>query len=131
MIDGNVYANGSGTAVSTTVGSFPTHSAFGAAMGSSPVSIGGIEARGKTGNSWVNTDGSAHRSPDREVTARRCLCPPTRKINQVRARGHPSLRILAGRRLAPARSEPEAPRRVGADGRSVACELRHSERAVH
>jgi hypothetical protein len=58
VIDGNVYANGGRAAVATALGDFFTHSAFGAAMASSPVSIAGIEARGKTGNSWVNSDGS-------------------------------------------------------------------------
>ncbi len=57
VIDGNVYANGSGTVVSTTAGRFSTHTAFGAAMNAA-VSIGGIEARGKTGNGWVTADGS-------------------------------------------------------------------------
>jgi hypothetical protein len=81
VIDGNVYANGSGTAVSTTVGKFATHSTFGTAMASSPVSIGGIEARGKTGNSWVNGDGSrtsALSAKNSEAVA----VPTNAKINQ-------------------------------------------------
>lgn len=56
-IDGNVYANGSGTVVSTTRGKHSSHSAFGSAMGATPVSIAGVEKAGKTGNKWVNADG--------------------------------------------------------------------------
>jgi hypothetical protein len=81
VIDGNVYANGTATAVSTTLGKHTTHSVFGAAMASSPVSIAGIEARGKTGNSWVNPDGSrtsALSGKNSEAVA----VPTNAKINQ-------------------------------------------------
>jgi hypothetical protein len=50
-------------------------------MASSPVSIAGIEARGKTGNSWVNPDGSrtsALSGKNSEAVA----VPTNAKINQ-------------------------------------------------
>lgn len=85
VVDGNVYANGSGAAIATGLGSFTTHAAFGAAMASSPVSLPGVEARGKTGNGWVNADGS----PTASLAARHgeaVAVPANARINQyVRA----------------------------------------------
>lgn len=60
FIDGNVYANGSGSIirVSSPAANYTTVAAFTTAMASSPVSIAGIDANGRQGNSWVNADGS-------------------------------------------------------------------------
>jgi hypothetical protein len=58
VIDGNVYANGTGGVVTMTGATYTSHSAFGTAMAGSPVLIPGIDTRGKTGNSWVNADGT-------------------------------------------------------------------------
>ena len=58
VVNGNVYANGSGRVAVTGGTGYTTHSAFGSALAGSPVSLSGSEAAGKTGNSWVNADGS-------------------------------------------------------------------------
>lgn len=60
VINGNVYANGSGTLirVSKPAVNYTSLSAWTAAMAASPVSIAGIDANSKAGNSWVNSDGS-------------------------------------------------------------------------
>jgi hypothetical protein len=58
VIDGNVYANGTGVAVNAGGVGYLSHSAFGTGMAGSPVLIPGIDARGKTGNTWVNPDGT-------------------------------------------------------------------------
>jgi hypothetical protein len=57
-MDGNVYANGTNRIIDTAIGSYLNHTAFATAMAAAPVSIAGFEAAGKTGNSFVNTDGS-------------------------------------------------------------------------
>lgn len=56
--DGNVYANGSGSIIDTSVGAYTQLSTFTSAMAGAPVSIPGLETNGKFGNSLVNTDGS-------------------------------------------------------------------------
>jgi hypothetical protein len=58
QIDGNVYANGTGKIIATTLGSYATPSAFATAMAIAPVNISGFEARGLSGNSYINGDGS-------------------------------------------------------------------------
>lgn len=60
FIDGNVYANGSSSLVrvSTPAAAYSTLSAWTSAMAGSPVGIPGIDANSKSGNSWVNTNGS-------------------------------------------------------------------------
>jgi len=76
-MDGNVYANGSGSVVRTAIGSYSTISAFTAAMAGSPVNIAGIDATSKFGNTWVNANGTpTHGAP-------RSLC---------RSRGDPGRR---------------------------------------
>lgn len=58
IIDGNVYANGSGTLIHTSLGAFTSPSAFTAAMAAAPVSLSGLDANVKAGNVWVNSDGT-------------------------------------------------------------------------
>ncbi len=55
IINGNVYANGTGNIINTAVGKFTTTSAFSAAMAKAPVSISGFEAAGLYGNTYVST----------------------------------------------------------------------------
>jgi nitrous oxidase accessory protein NosD len=57
-IDGNVYANGAGAIINTTNAAYYNVQTFGSAMAAAPVSIAGIESNGKTGNSFVNVDGT-------------------------------------------------------------------------
>lgn len=60
LVNGNIYANGSGNiiAINEPQGRYTTTSAFVAAMAGTPVGIAGFETAGKYGNSYVNTDGS-------------------------------------------------------------------------
>ena len=58
QMNSNVYANGTGQIISTSIGRYTTISAFGTAMAGSPVYITGLESIGRYGNSWVNSDGS-------------------------------------------------------------------------
>jgi len=59
IIDGNVYANGSGTLIGTKqLGNFSSLSSFAAAMAGAPVNISGFEAHGLAGNSYVDTSGN-------------------------------------------------------------------------
>lgn len=60
VIDGNVYANGTGNLVRVSLPSlnYTSLSAWTAAMAASPVGIPGIDANSKYGNTWVNGDGS-------------------------------------------------------------------------
>ncbi len=54
IINGNVYANGSGTIIhASSYGNFSTVGAFSAAMAGGPVGIGGFEAAGRSGSSYV------------------------------------------------------------------------------
>lgn len=57
-MNGNVYANGTGSIINTNIGNYTTTNAFATAMAGSPVSISGFEAAGRYGNTYVNTDGS-------------------------------------------------------------------------
>lgn len=56
-IDGNVYANGAGTVISTT-SKYATVAAFGTAMAGAPVNLAGFEAAGRNGDAWVTPNGS-------------------------------------------------------------------------
>lgn len=58
-MNNNVYANGTGKIINTSIGTYSTVSSFMNAMAVSPVNISGLEASGKYGNSYVNADGSA------------------------------------------------------------------------
>ena len=60
QIDGNVYANGAESVIGIReqVSGFGSAAAFSAAMTKPPVGIGGLEARGLSGDSYVNPDGS-------------------------------------------------------------------------
>lgn len=58
FIDGNVYANGTGAIINTSNAAYYNVQSFGAAMAATPVSIDGIELNGKSGNSFVNVDGT-------------------------------------------------------------------------
>ena len=59
VIDGNVYANGSGNIIDTVAqGNFTTLSDFTSTMAGSPVNSGGLEAHGLAGNTYINSDGS-------------------------------------------------------------------------
>jgi hypothetical protein len=60
VMDGNVYANGTGTLIYIVqLNTYTLLSAFSTAMAGSPVNISGMEALGHAGNSYLNTDGSA------------------------------------------------------------------------
>lgn len=60
FIDGNVYANGSSALVRVSLPSatYTTVNAWTTAMAGSPVSISGIDANSKFGDSWVGPNGS-------------------------------------------------------------------------
>ncbi|MDF2461673.1 MAG: hypothetical protein K0S68_1076, partial [Candidatus Saccharibacteria bacterium] len=58
VIDGNVYANGSSRIIVTPTATYTTLGAFTTAMAGSPVSISGLEANGKYGNTFVSADGT-------------------------------------------------------------------------
>jgi hypothetical protein len=59
LINGNVYANGSGNIIDiVALSNYTTTSAFASAMAGSPVNISGFESKGLAGNGYVNSDGS-------------------------------------------------------------------------
>ena len=59
VMNGNVYANGTGPVWGVNTTAYATPAEFSTAMAAAPVSITGLEAVGsKAGNSWVNADGS-------------------------------------------------------------------------
>jgi len=58
LIDGTVYANGSGNAATVGKTNYANGSAFAAAMAGTPVNISGFEAHGYTGNQYVEADGT-------------------------------------------------------------------------
>jgi len=60
QIDGNVYANGTGSVIDIRerAEQLPSATAFGAAMAGPPVHIDKMEARGLSGDVYVNPDGS-------------------------------------------------------------------------
>lgn len=57
-MDGNVYANGSGSAVRVSSGNYATAAAWSTGAAGAPISIAGLDAHSKTGDSLVNADGS-------------------------------------------------------------------------
>jgi hypothetical protein len=57
-LDGNVYLNDAGDVIDTIIGRYRSTDAFSAAMAGSPVSLPGLEANGRSGASWVQTDGT-------------------------------------------------------------------------
>ncbi len=58
-MDGNVYANGAGSIVRISGGSYATPAAWSAAAAGAPILISGLDANSKSGNALVNPDGSA------------------------------------------------------------------------
>lgn len=60
LINGNVYANGTGNivAINEPRGLYTTTSAFATAMAGLPVGIAGFETAGKYGNTYVSPDGT-------------------------------------------------------------------------
>jgi hypothetical protein len=58
IIDGNVYANGSTRIIQAGNSNYTTVAAWTSALAGLPVGISGLDANGKSGNSWVNTDGT-------------------------------------------------------------------------
>lgn len=58
IIDGNVYANGSTRIIQAGSSNYTTIAAWTSALAGSPVNIPGLDAKGKSGNSWVDTDGT-------------------------------------------------------------------------
>jgi len=58
IIDGNVYANGSTRIIQAGNSNYTTIAAWTSALAGPPVNISGLDSRGKSGNSWVNTDGT-------------------------------------------------------------------------
>jgi hypothetical protein len=58
VINGNVYANGTGSVIHAADRTYTSASAFAAVVAATPISISGAEANSKTGNSWVNRDGT-------------------------------------------------------------------------
>lgn len=57
-MDGDVFANGSGKLIETEPTAYASLSAFTSVMAGSPVDLDGLEANAKSGNNWVNPDGS-------------------------------------------------------------------------
>ncbi|HZH02784.1 MAG TPA: PA14 domain-containing protein [Myxococcaceae bacterium] len=57
-IDGNVYANGSGSIVRVPSGSYGNTAVWSAAAGGSPIYLPGLDAHSKSGNMLVNDDGT-------------------------------------------------------------------------
>ena len=57
-MDGNVYANGAGSILRHATGNYATHSAWSTAAAGTPIFIAGLDANSKTGNAYVNADGS-------------------------------------------------------------------------
>lgn len=58
IIDGNVYANGSTRIIRAGSNDYAAVANWTAALAVSPVGIAGLDAKGKSGNSWVNSDGT-------------------------------------------------------------------------
>lgn len=58
IMDGNVYANGSTRIIYDGTRSYTDVAAWTTALTGSPVLIAGLDASSKSGNSWVNTDGT-------------------------------------------------------------------------
>lgn len=59
VIDGNVYANGTSRIIRDGIRDYSDVASWTAALAGSPVLIPGMDAKGKSGNSWLNTDGTA------------------------------------------------------------------------
>lgn len=87
VVNGNVYANGTGRVFSTNTGvSHTTLSSYAAAMSASPVSLAGFEASGLQGNNYVNSDGT----PTAELSGRNSSAvaiPTDSAINQYMPAG--------------------------------------------
>ena len=58
IMNGNVYANGSGWLLLINSVNYTNLPSFTSAMAGAPVNIAGLEAISKYGNQWVNSDGS-------------------------------------------------------------------------
>lgn len=60
IINGNIYANGSGTLINITspAASYSSVSSWTSALAGSPVGIAGLDANSKAGTNWVNADGT-------------------------------------------------------------------------
>ncbi len=58
IMDGNVYANGTSRIIRDGKTDYTAISDWTKALAGSPVGIAGLDAKGKSGNSWVNTDGT-------------------------------------------------------------------------
>lgn len=58
VMNGNVYANGTGSIIVTGSTTYATPALFNAAMAKTPVLITGLEANSLYGNSYVSTDGT-------------------------------------------------------------------------
>ena len=58
IIDGNVYANGTASIIRDGIKNYTSVGAWTTSLASSPALIAGLDANGKSGNSWVDTDGT-------------------------------------------------------------------------
>jgi hypothetical protein len=85
FINYNVYANGTSRLISTPTG-YTSLSTFTTAMAGSPVLISGIDANSKSGNSWVNADGSPTAALS-AVHSEAMAIPNDAKINQYVSAG--------------------------------------------
>jgi hypothetical protein len=81
VINGNVYANGTGTIIATAVGNYTTTSAFASAMAGSPVGISGFEANGRSGAQWVTSEGTPTTAL-KDAHAQATPVPTNANINQ-------------------------------------------------
>lgn len=59
IIDGNVYANGTANIIRDGLKNYTSVAAWTTSLAGSPVLIPGMDAKGKSGNSWLNSDGTA------------------------------------------------------------------------
>lgn len=58
IIDGNVYANGTANIIRDGIKSYTGVASWTTSLAGSPVLIPGLDANGKSGNSWVDADGT-------------------------------------------------------------------------
>lgn len=58
IISGNVYANGAGNIIRDGLKNYTSVAAWSSALTGSPVLLANMDANGKSGNSWVNSDGT-------------------------------------------------------------------------
>lgn len=86
LMDGNVYANGSGKIISTELGNYTALAPFSSTMSSAPVGIANLESLGRAGNTWITSDG--HPTPALQAIHGQAAAIPTNTdINQYISAG--------------------------------------------